>query len=388
MPVEPTFRRLGNTQTGVIEYGTIFRPRNARPDASIVEQKHRSEKAGIVGYGACIPYFRIRVADVATARKEDPVNTVKSTLYEEKAVPAYDQDSACMGVDASRDAVHYAGVSGENIGAVYFGSESKPYAVKPSAITIAEALGATPNVKAYDIESACKAATSSIPDAIAVVDNPGFDIEYALVVGSDNSQAAEHDALDPMSGAAAAAVLIGHTDVIASIEAYSTYTTDTPDFWRIDGELYPRHGGRFTGEPAYFRHIIGACEQLLENTGLRPYDFDHVVFHQPTGRFPITAAKRLGFEIDKLELGFTGKLVGNSYSAAGMLGLCNILDHAGDNERILLAQFGSGAGADAFSLMTEEPILEKRSRSHTVESQLAHKSYVDYHTYRKRKSGH
>ena len=388
MPVEPTFRKLGKTDTGIIEYGTVFRPRNSRPDAGIIEQKKVFEKAGIVGYGACIPYYRIRVADVAVARKEDPIHTVKGSLFEEKAVPSFDQDSACMGVDAARDAVHYAGISGEDVGAVYFGSESKPYAVKSSAITIAEALGATPEVKAYDIESACKAATSSIPDAIAVIDTPGFNIDYAVVVGSDNSQAAENDALDPMSGAAAAAVLIGHTDVIASLEAYSTYTTDTPDFWRNNGDLYPKHGGRFTGEPAYFRHIIGACQALMNNTGLRPEDFDHVVFHQPTGRFPITAAKRLGFDTKKLEYGFIAKYVGNSYSASGLLGLCNVLDYAGDNERILLAQFGSGAGVDAFSLMTEEPILEKRKRSHTVESQLAHKSYVDYHTYRKRKSMH
>jgi len=387
MPVEPTFRRLGKTDDGIIEYGTIFRPRNSRPDAEVIEQNRRFKKAGIIGYGACIPFYRIRVADVAKARKEDPIQTVKSTMYEEKAVPSFDQDSACMGVDAARDAVHYAGIDSRDIGAVYFGSESKPYAVKPSAITIAEALAATPKVKAYDIESACKAATSSIPDAIAVTDDPRFDINYAIVVGSDNSQAAENDALDPMSGAAAASVLIGNTDVIASLEAYSPYTTDTPDFWRNEGDIYPQHGGRFTGEPAYFQHVIGACDALMNDTGLHPDDFDHVVFHQPTGRFPFTVAKRLGFDTEKLKYGFVAKYVGNSYSASGMLGLCNILDHAGDNERILLAQFGSGAGVDAFSLMTEEPILEKRGRSHTVESQLAHKSYVDYHTYRHRKSG-
>lgn len=388
MELEPTFRRLGETSDGVIEYGTIFRPKNSYKEFTRVAPKRNSSKAGITGYGVHIPRYRITMEEVAKSLKEDPELLKKSTLFLEKAVLNYDQDSSTMAVDAARNALLYAGISGDEIDAVYFGSESKPYAVKASAITVAEAIGATPRVKAYDIESACKAATSAIPDAMAIVESENLRFRNAMVIGSDNSQAKEGDALDPTSGTAAAAVIIGKDDVIAGLEGYAPYATDTPDFWRKEGEPFPKHGGRFTGEPAYFKHIIGACELLFSELGIEGKNIDHAVFHQPTGKFPFKAAKRLGIDEEKLKYGFIANYVGNSYSACGMLGLANVLDHAGDNETILLAQFGSGAGADAILFVTEEAILEKRDRGIKVESILGDKKYTDFHTYRKRKYGH
>jgi hydroxymethylglutaryl-CoA synthase len=388
MELEPTFRRLGETADGVIEYGTIFRPKIAWKEFNTYIPKRNSTRAGIIGYGVHIPRYRITMEEVAKSMKEDPELLKQSTMFLEKAVLNWDQDSTAMAVDAARNALLYAGIKGEDIDAIYFGSESKPYAVKASAITVAEAIGATPRVKAYDIESACKAATSAIPDAVAIVENEKFKIRNAMIIGSDNSQAREGDDLDPTSGTAAAAFIIGKNDVIAQLEGYAPYATDIPDFWRRDGEPFPKHGGRFTGEPAYFKHIIGACELLFSELGITGKDIDHAVFHMPTGKFPFKAAKRLGIDEEKLKYGFNANYIGNSYSACGLVGLAGVLDHAGDNETILLAQYGSGAGADALLFITEQAILEKRERGIKVETLLNDRKYTDFHTYRKRKFSH
>ena len=49
-----------------------------------------------------------------------------------------------------------ANLNGDHIGAIYTGSESHPYAVKPTSTIVAEAIGATPNLTAADFEFACK----------------------------------------------------------------------------------------------------------------------------------------------------------------------------------------------------------------------------------------
>ena len=56
-------------------------------------------------------------------------------------------------------------------------------------------------------------------------------------------------------------------------DTYS-FMTDTPDFWRREYQYYPRHGGRFTGEPAYFKHVARAARAgIMEKAGLKPADF-------------------------------------------------------------------------------------------------------------------
>ena len=137
-------------------------------------------------------------------------------------------------------------VDPEEIGAVYVGSESHPYAVKPTACTVGEAIRATPNMTAADYEFACKAGTAAIQTCKGLVKS-GM-IQYGMAVGSDVAQGAPGDALEYTAAAGGAAFLIGNVNPIAEIHHTCSFTTDTPDFWRREGQNYPRHGGRFTGD--------------------------------------------------------------------------------------------------------------------------------------------
>ena len=55
---------------------------------------------------------------------------------------------------------------------------------------------------------------------------------------------------------------------------------------------YPEHGGRFTGEPGYFKHVTGAAKGLMEKMGTSPDDYDNAVFHQPNGKIPRKGCKK------------------------------------------------------------------------------------------------
>lgn len=338
---------------------------------------------GIVGYGVYIPLYRITIEEIARVWKKNGKATAEGLDVKEKAVASFDEDSCTIAVEAARRAVKHAGIEAKNIGAVYVGSESHPYAVKPTASIVADAIGASPELTAADLQFACKAGTAGMQMCLALVESPipGW-IEYGMAIGSDTAQGRPNDALEFTAGSGGAAYIMGKKkdEVIAEIEETYSYTTDTPDFWRRQHAEFPRHAGRFTGEPAYFKHVMGAAEGIMKKTGTKPEDFDFAVFHQPNGKFPVKVAKMLGFEKEQISQGLTTPLIGNTYSGSMMIGLASVLDKANAGNRILAVSYGSGAGSDAF-VMTATKNIERKRPKKTVLEMFEEKKYIDYAEY-------
>lgn len=338
---------------------------------------------GIVGYGAYVPMYRIKAEEIAKVWGAD-ANAIKRGLgIEEKSVPSPDEDTATISVEAARHALAMAEIDPQDIGAIYLGSESHPYAVKPTATILAEAIGATPNLTAADLEFACKAGTAGVQACMGLVKS-GM-IKYGLAGGCDTSQGAPGDALEYTASAGGAVYIVGKNSgkVLAEFEATLSYTTDTPDFWRREGADYPRHGGRFTGEPAYFKHVVNCTKKIMEATKTKPADFDYVVFHQPNGKFPMVAGKELGFRPEQIQAGLLVPKIGNTYSGASLLGLAAVLDVAKPGQRILMTSYGSGAGSDSFVLHTTKELPKAQKRGYPLQNYINRKKYLDYGTYAK-----
>lgn len=334
---------------------------------------------GIYSYGTYVPVYRIKIDEIARIWGEDS-ESIKSGLgIYEKSVPDDDEDAATIAVESAREAVSRANINPEEIGAIFVGSESHPYAVKPTATIVGEALGVGNSYFAADLEFACKAGTAAMQICYAMV--KAEMIKFGLAIGTDVAQAKPGDALEYSTAAGGAAILIGK-DPIAEIEATYSYTSDTPDFWRRELQPYPRHGGRFTGEPAYFRHTINAAKGLMKKFGYKPSDFKYVVLHQPNAKFPVRAAKMLGFSGEHISQSLLVGIIGNTYSASSLLGFCAVLDVAEPEDRILLVSYGSGAGSDAFSIRVTDKI-ESFPREPKVWDKIAKKIYVDYSIYLK-----
>ncbi len=340
-----------------------------------------SKDVGIVGYGCYVPQYRIKTEEIASVWGEDPKRIINGLLVEEKAIAGDDEDTATISVEAARNAIKRAGIDAGMIGAIYVGSESHPYVVKPTATIVGEAIGAGNDYTAADLEFACKAGTAGIQMCMGLVLS-GM-IEYGLAIGADTAQGAPGDALEYTAASGGAAFVIGRKDLLAKIIATASFSSDTPDFWRRPFQHYPRHAARFTGTPAYFRHITGAAMLLFEEYGFNAEDFDHVVFHMPNGKFPLKVAKMLGIDKSKLEYGFVVRKIGNTYSGSSLIGLCATLDKAKPGDKILVASFGSGAGSDAFAIEVTDLIEEKRVKAPTFEYYLNRKVYVSYAKYAK-----
>lgn len=351
---------------------------------STADSKKEYETPGIIGYGAYSPRFRYKESNM------------------ERAVPFLDEDAITAAVEAGKMALIQSGIDSSCVSKVYVGSESNPYAVKPIAAKVAQVLKLGEEdkaegvqcVDAIDTEFACKAATSMFKDACSLVYYPEHRDAFAMVIGTDNSQAAPRGEpggeLDFFVGFGSCCFVFGMNDVIAELEGWCSCTSDTPDFWRRDSEPFPSHGGRFTGDPAYFKHVSKAAKNLMDKLHLKPKDVNYFVSHQPNLNFPNKVAYELGFNEEQFMPGLQVARFGNCYSGASPIGLAAVLDVAKPGDRIVLASYGSGAGSDAYSFVATSQLPEKRSKQKfTIEYQAKNDflKYVDYDTYRKLKTG-
>lgn len=333
-------------------------------------------QVGIIGYGAYVPRYRLPAKEIARiwGAGDEGLPVI------EKAVAGLDEDVITMAVEAARNALKRSEIDPLQLRAVWVGSESHPYAVKPSGTIVAEAIGASVNIQAGDWEFACKAGSEAMVAALAMVGS-GMG-QYALAIGMDTAQGKPGDALEYTAASGGAGYILGPVEEsLASVEAAYSYVSDTPDFWRRAHAVYPEHGQRFTGEPAYFKHVETAGQVILEQLNRKPEDYTYAVFHQPNPKFPQKAGATLGFKPEQIKPGLLVPVIGNTYAGSSLIGLTAVLDIAKPGDRILMVSYGSGAGSDAFSLVVTEKITDRQHLTATTAEYIARRTEIDYALY-------
>ncbi len=313
---------------------------------------------GIISYGTYLPSHVITAQVIAEA---NGLSVPPPLGVEQKTVAESDEDTATLAVESAYQALERLStpLQKQKIGSLWIGSESHPYAVKPTGTMVASALGLPKRLALADLQFACKAGTQGLQIALAYVKS-GM-AEMSLAIGADTAQSRPGDVLEYTAGAGSAAYVLGTENVICELLGTTSYATDTPDFWRRPGQEYPEHAGRFTGEPAYFHHIEHSVGNMLEELKLDISEFDHCVFHTPNGKFPVTVAKKLGVKKEQMQWSLPVKKIGNTYAAATLLAFASVLDHAEADQKILVASYGSGAGSDVFVWQTTPELITRRA---------------------------
>ncbi|HUS67041.1 MAG TPA: hydroxymethylglutaryl-CoA synthase [Kofleriaceae bacterium] len=315
-------------------------------------------RVGIASYGCYVPMLRM---DIGVLAEQWGLGDTLERVYRLNgramvAVNGLDEDTVTLSIEAAERAVRRLAPGAARPASVLIGSESHPYAVKPSGVIVADALDLGPDVFVADLEFACKGGTAALYLSVGVVESGR--LPAALAIGADCPQSAPGSLLEASVGAGASAFVVARDgELIATIDHVAAASSDATDFWRRDGEQFPSVVGKFSAEVGYAEHTRRVVSSLLSATGTVPEDYQYLCLHQPYPSLPLSVAKELGFKRPQVQPGIVAGKIGNTYSSACLLGLCNVLDQAAPGDRIMLVSFGSGAGSDGF-VMTVQPAIE------------------------------
>jgi 3-hydroxy-3-methylglutaryl CoA synthase/uncharacterized OB-fold protein len=330
---------------------------------------------GISAYGVYIPRYRLSRKTISGAMGW----LSPGALPGEKAVTNYDEDSLTMAVAAGINCLK--GADRAEVDSLYFASTTFPYREKESGAIIGTALDLSPNIRTADMANSLKAGTGAIITACDSVKAQGA--KSILVCGSDYRLARPGSPQEMVFGDGAAAVLLGSSGVIASLEGSYSVSYDFPDYRRSENDKFVRATeDRFIREEGYTKFISGAILGLLKKCKLEAKDISKVAYPCLNLRQHATIGKRLGFQPEQVqEPLFTA--IGEAGTASPLILLVAMLEEAKPGNNILLTSYGNGAEALLFKVTGEIERVRGRER---LKKQLAFKrelaSYEKYLAFR------
>ena len=182
---------------------------------------------GIKSYGAYIPVWRLSRSVIAKEWGDAPVPG-------EKSVANYDEDSVTMGAAAAIDCLN--GMDRSKVDGLFFATTTAPYAEKQASPTIALAADLRTDILTADYTGTLRSGTIALRAAADSV--KAGTAKNVLVTAADVRVGKPRSSFEMNFGDGGAAVLVGDTDVIATIESSHSVAHDVFDLWRPEGEAY------------------------------------------------------------------------------------------------------------------------------------------------------
>ncbi|HEX58854.1 MAG TPA: hydroxymethylglutaryl-CoA synthase [Methanomicrobia archaeon] len=336
---------------------------------------------GIIGCGVYIPMYRLRTEEIADVWGGGATGGVS-----ERAVPGADEDVITMATEAAFNAFEHAAVEPSEVGAVFFATSSAPYVEGRLSSVLADALGLKEDAIRTELGFSARAGVVALWNCVNAI--KAGELDTALVVASDSLIGAPGTPSEFKMGAGAAALLVGKDGTIADFGSFCMFSTDLPYRWRRNESIYVEEidDPRVERDFGYVRHVSSAIRALLQKSGAKLSDYQHVVLDQPDAQLPRALARALKFDGGGLrDEQWRHTIVASEIGCAGvatcLISLVKTLDVAKPSERILVASYGAGAGSGAFELTVTEQIEKRRGRARRVEEYLRRKEYVGYGVY-------
>ena len=310
--------------------------------------------AGILAYGAYIPRLRLQRAAIFAANAWF-AGGLNAHARGERAIANWDEDSVTMAVEAGRDCL--TGVERSAVTSLSLASTTHPFADRLNAGIVKEALNLDDRVAALDIGGGQRAGTSALIQALHAAAAGGGS---HLALASEMRKARPASEGELLHGDAAAGLLIGSGDVIASFLGSHSVTIDFVDHFRAAGAKFD-YGweSRWIRNEGYTRMLGGALAEAVARFGIAGGEIDRLIIPVVARGVPEALARRIGAKPEAVADTLLQK-VGDSGVAHPLLMLAAALEEAGPGEKILVAGFGQGCDILLFETTGELARLPRR----------------------------
>lgn len=316
-----------------------------------------SISVGIDKIGFYTPGLYLDMAELATARGEDPNKYLIGIGQSQQAVIPPTQDVVTMAANAASQIL--TPELKDDIAMVLFGTESGIDNSKATAVYLAHLLELPSQTRAIELKQACYGATAGLQLAADYVRvHPTAKV---LVIGADVARYGLRTAGEVTQGGGAVAMLVTANPQILALEPVSAYhTEDVMDFWRPTYRTEALVDGKYSTNVYldFFKTVWTDYQQQTQRTIA---DFDALAFHLPFTKMGRKGLRQILPEAQPdqqvtLKAAFEAsqednRNVGNLYTGSLYLSFLSLLRHGqlAPGNRVGFFSYGSGAEGEFFS---------------------------------------
>lgn len=323
---------------------------------------------GIKSYGVYIPYHRLDRTDIAKFWGGFKVPG-------EKAVANFDEDTVTMGAEACRDCLK--GTDRTGIGGLCFASTTFPYAEKQSAALVAATLDLNRTTRTMDVSGSLRCGSNAVGTAVDSLSSGGSG-DY-LVCASDLRLGLPNGSKEMEFGDGAAALLLGNSDLIATIDHAYSLSNELYDVYRPATDQFVRSWeDRFVREMGFTKVVPEAAGEALKTFSITPGDFTRAVISAPNPSYLSGVAKKLGFDPKTQVIDPLWGLVGNLGAAHSIALLAAALEEAKPGDKLLWVTYGDGC--DVMALTVTDNVAKAQEKQ-SVKRMVGSKALTSYQKY-------
>jgi hydroxymethylglutaryl-CoA synthase len=294
----------------------------------------------------------------------------------EKAVASYDQDCITLAVEAARNCL--AGVDVCGIDALFLATASSPFAEKQASSLIATVLSVPEQALTADFGSSTRAGTIALQAAMNMVKAKAA--RNVLVIAGDCRLSCPGSSAEMYFGDGAVALLVGEENVIAKIKDSRTHYDEMYDIWRLGKDRFVQTWeDRWVNTQGYERNMRKAITDLMKRNNVSPNEFAKIAAYGPYPRSHSNLMQSLGFDLESQVAGPLLDMVGNTGTACAFISLACALEEAKPHERILFANYGSGA--DAFIVEKTDKTAGEGATGRKIRDYVDLKRVISYSQY-------